>query len=146
MTSMLMDYKVMDYPVSPSSSSYVNNIYNNGDSCNNYSILSKECLKRRVHRHRRNMIHSLHTHNDNNVNEDSDNNNTLIFNSLACIIAIQQYKELHRHDLFITPHEQWMTALKIYKIFLLPYLLKRGMSSSSSSSSASSSSSSSSSS
>ena len=130
MISMLMDYKVMDYPIaSSSSSSYSNKITNNGgDSYNNYSILSKECLKRRVHRHRRNMIHSLHTHNDNNVNEDSDNNNTLIFNSLSCIIAIQKYKELHRHDLFISPREQWMTALKIYKIFLLPYLLKRGMS------------------
>ena len=68
-----MDYKVMDYPISPSLL-YANNINDNGDSYNNYSILSKECLKRRVHRHRRNMIHSLHTHNDNNVNDDDDNN------------------------------------------------------------------------
>ena len=95
---MLMDYKVMDYPFSTSASTsssieYENSsIYNDTDSTNTYSTASKECLKRRVHRHRRNMIHTLHTHNDNNVNEDSDNNNTLIFNSLAFVIAIQKYK------------------------------------------------------
>ena len=97
MTSMLMDYKVMDYPLATaaSTSSSIeneNSIYNDTDSTNTYSTASKESLKRRVHRHRRNMIHTLHTHNDNNVNDDSDNNNTLIFNSLSFVIAIQKYK------------------------------------------------------
>jgi len=113
--SMLMDYKGMDCPTTNNDNEQSLNIYS-------FSKESKACLKRRVHRHRRNMIHLLHDNENGNENDDK----TVIFNSLAFVTIVQKYKELHRHDLVVTAKEQWMAALSVYKLFLLPYFLTLG--------------------
>jgi len=46
--------------------------------------------------------------------------------ALAFSSDVQRYKEFFRHDLMVSSRQQWISAMRIYEIHVLPQLRKRG--------------------
>lgn len=68
------------------------------------------------------LLHRVHRSPTSSYLRKMYSNNSCGSEMLAFIMDVQRYKEIHRHDLVISPRQQWMAVLRIYHLHVLPQL------------------------
>eukprot|EP01041_Mallomonas_annulata_P006308 gene6308-12766_t len=85
-----------------------------GDRKEGYPAFPCDVSTRSVHSiSTRTLPHDMHS--SSGDSDESDARTQRVCATLALLLDIQHYKEVHRHELRVKPRDQWMTALQVYR-------------------------------